>query len=99
MTPATLQPYPASAHLGLLALRERGEKNRTERTLSASWVDFMTADGTTFRHLDGILGEASTKRDAEVAATVIKWLGTDVGALWLKSTFAIATGEAGLTST
>lgn len=87
------QPYAATAHLGLARFRDRGVMDRAARTIAASWADLMTADGTTYRKLDGVLGEPSSERDAMVAATVIKWLGTSLGMNWLRSAFVDAGGD------
>jgi len=90
---AERQPYEAQAHLGLARFRHRGEHDLAERALQSAWLDANTRNDSTCDHLDGILGEFSTERDAEVAGTVIQWLGSAVGMAWLRQTFSDAGGD------
>ncbi len=49
--------------------------------LAQSWFDLMRDDPGLFSK---ILGRPATKRDRQVAATVIQWLGTTIGERFLR---------------
>lgn len=76
-------------HKGLHAHRLRD--NPAERRLAKAWAKINTDHGgQVLRYLlakdNNRPADEMTARDAEVAATVIQWLGSPVGLSWLRDT-------------
>lgn len=76
-------PYRMDAHLGMPCRQVRAINNRAERAMVGAWAVQMQSRGDNHSVLNNILGEQSTERDARVAATVIQWLGSGKGQLFL----------------
>lgn len=78
-----------SVYLGQDAGRLFQEGRELERAFVAAWITMNEKNYANGRLLDIIMGEnwTVTKRDSQVAATIIQWLGTNVGMGFLRRAF------------
>lgn len=82
---------PPLEHVGFESQRvvfESSPMDRLERALAFRWMEENAREWCTLdRLVCGENGHGATQRDAEVAATVIQWLGTAVGYSFLQRCF------------
>jgi len=61
------------------------KKRLTDGSMEQSFVDVWQRKNEDETFLTGVLNENITERDGVIAATIIQWLGTDVGQEFLNS--------------
>lgn len=67
-------------------LHERTNWNPHEAVLAEDWA--KVADPNSYVGLDALIGSPASERDHFVAASVIQWLGTNVGFSFLQHAFS-----------